>query len=199
MSSLTQSASLWSRILGEHRRVLYPLAAGLVVNALAYGVFVYPLAQQVANIQERDQVAEIDLVAARTEHKRAAGTLGGKDRATQELATFYGTVLPVDFPSARRLTHLRIPQLASRANLRYESASVSIEQERDSSLTRVETEIALTGRWSDLRAFIHGLETEPQFVVIDNIQLTEGDAGGSADGTFQVTLELSTYYRTVAK
>lgn len=76
---------------------------------------------------------------------------------------------------------------------------MSIEQERDSSLTRVETEIALTGRWSDLRAFIHGLETEPQFVVIDNIQLTEGDAGGSADGTIQVTLELSTYYRTVAK
>lgn len=198
MSNLAQSASLWTRVLAEHRRVLYPLAAGLVINVVAYGVFVYPLAQQVANIQERNQTAEIDLVAARTEHNRAAGTLGGKDRATQELAIFYGTVLPTDFSNARRLTHLRIPQLANRANLRYESASVSLEQERDSSLTRFETEISLTGRWADIRAFIHQLESEPEFVVIDNIQLTEGDAGGSADGVIQVALELSTYYRTVA-
>lgn len=199
MSSLSQGASIWARILTEHRRVLFPLALGLVVNLVAYAVFVYPLSQQVANIQQRDQAAEIDLVAARTEHQRAAGTLGGKERATEELATFYGTVLPIDFANARRLTHLRIPQLASRSSLSYESASVSLEQERDSSLTRFETEISLTGRWGDVRAFIHQLESEPEFVVIDNVQLTEGDAGGSAEGAIQVALELSTYYRTVAK
>ena len=187
--------SIWSRALREHRRLVYPLVVLLLANVLVFALVVYPLLQQVSNVEERNQAAERELVGASAEHTRAAGTLGGKDRATQELGTFYGTVLPSDFAGARRLTHLRVPQMARKASLRYESASVSQDQERGSSLTRFETEVALIGRWADIRAFIHRLEADPGFVVIDNVQLTEGDPG-SGDATIQVTLHLSTYYRT---
>jgi Tfp pilus assembly protein PilO len=190
--------SLWSRALSEHRRLVYPLILLLALDVVVFAVVVYPLSQQVANVEERNQAAERELVGARAEHTRAAGTLSGKDRATQELTTFYGTVLPTDFSGARRLTHLRVPQMARKSSLHYESASVSQAQERGSSLTRFETEISLTGRWADIRGFIHQLEADPGFVVIDNVQLTEGDTG-SGDGSIQVTLHLSTYYRTAAK
>jgi Tfp pilus assembly protein PilO len=189
--------SVWSRALEEHRRLVYPLVVLLIVNVIVFAFVVYPLSQQVANVEERNQAAERELVGARAEHARAAGTLGGKVRATQELGTFYGTVLPSDFAGARRLTHLRVPQMARKASLRYESASVSQDQERGSSLTRFETEVSLTGRWADIRGFLHNLEADPGFVVIDNVQLTEGDAG-SGDASIQVTLHLSTYYRTGA-
>ncbi len=46
-----------------------------------------------------------------------------------------------------------------------------------------------------MRAFIHQLEASPEFVVIDNIQLTGGEDEGD---TQVVTLEMSTYYRNGA-
>jgi hypothetical protein len=45
-----------------------------------------------------------------------------------------------------------------------------------------------------MRAFIHALETAPEFVVIDNIELGQGADGGP----LSVTLQLSTYYRDAA-
>jgi hypothetical protein len=44
-----------------------------------------------------------------------------------------------------------------------------------------------------MRTFIHQLETAPEFVVIDNVELTEEDAGNE----LKVKLQLSTYYRTM--
>jgi Tfp pilus assembly protein PilO len=52
----------------------------------------------------------------------------------------------------------------------------------------------LSGTYADMRAFIHQLETAPEFVVIDNVELTEGAEGG----VLGLTLELSTYYRNAA-
>jgi Tfp pilus assembly protein PilO len=184
---------LFRRILREHRRVILPASIGAIVNVAVYAVVVYPLAQRVANIEERNQAAERLLSAARVDHAQAAGTLGGKARATEELATFYTAILPPDLPGARRLTHLRLPHLARRANLRYDRATSKPEQDRDSSLTRLRVDVELTGGYAEIRELIHQLEAEPAFVVIDNLELTERDADDS--GTLQVKLQLSTYYR----
>jgi hypothetical protein len=54
--------------------------------------------------------------------------------------------------------------------------------------------MVLTGTYSDVRAFIHQLETAPEFVVVDNIELGQGADGGPLG----VTLHLSTYYRETA-
>jgi Tfp pilus assembly protein PilO len=104
---------------------------------------------------------------------------------------------------ARRLTYLRLAQLARESNLRFESGSFQPVVERGSTLTRLKIELVLAGSYADIRTFIHALESSPEFValesspefvVIDNVELAEGAEGGS----LAVMLELSTYYRNTA-
>ncbi|HEY6508691.1 MAG TPA: GspMb/PilO family protein [Vicinamibacterales bacterium] len=184
---------LMSRILRENRKVLALLAGGLVFNILLYGFGVYPLSQRVANVSQRNQSAAQALVTARQENGAATGALAGKDRAVTELATFYTAVLPKDLASARRLTHLRIAQLARQHGLRYARATSEPVAERNSTLTRLKTDVSLGGSYGEIRAFVHTLETAPEFVVIDNIQLAEDGDGGS---NLTITLALSTFYRS---
>jgi Tfp pilus assembly protein PilO len=183
--------TLVRRVMGEHRGVVVPLAIALGVNVVLYAAVVYPLAQRVANIEQRDHNAEEQLLAAQRDHAQAAGTLTGKDRAATELATFYKDVLPSDLAGARRLTHLRLAQLARESNLKFLSATFEPVAERNRTLTRLKIEMVLSGSYADMRAFIHQLETSPEFVVIDNVELGEGAEGGP----LSVTLRLSTYYR----
>jgi Tfp pilus assembly protein PilO len=185
---------LLRRIMNEHRRSLVPLLVGLVINVLAYAFIVYPLSRQVADVAGRDERAARALDAARQEHAQAAGTLTGKDRAATELTTFYQSVLPSNVSSARRLVYLRLHQLARDAGLRYSRMANEIVEERTSTLTRLKTEMELGGSYPSMRAFVHQLETAPEFVVIDNVELTEDDQGGE----LKVRLQLSTYFRTTS-
>ena len=185
-------AVLGRRVLREHRRLVVPLTIALVINVIVYAFLVYPLSQSVANIAERDASAERALLAARKEHGVAIGTLTGKDKAAQELARFYTDVLPGDLAAARRLTHTRVPQMARRFDVEFYSATFSPPtQARDSDLARFTSKVELGGRYRDIRNFIHQLETAPEFVVIDDVSLTEED---EESGFLQLTLQLSTYY-----
>jgi Tfp pilus assembly protein PilO len=174
--------------------VLVPLAVAFVANVIAYGLVVYPLAQRVANIEQREVAAARELQAARQEHAQAAGTQGGKERAERELERFYADVLPRDFSAARRLTFERVPQLAAQFDIAVERrTSEASDQPRDSSLVPYRTRVELAGRYSDIRSFIQQLESSPEFVVIDNITLSEEDG---ESGLLELRLNLSTYYRT---
>jgi Tfp pilus assembly protein PilO len=170
------------------------LGIALLVNAVVYGAVVYPLANRVANVEQRNQAAEQTLAAARADHAQARGTLTGKDRASTELTTFYSDVLPQDLSGARRMTQLRLAQLARQSGLRFERDQYDAIDERDSTLTRLKISMVLSGSYDDMRAFLHELEIAPEFVVIDNVELTEGADGGE----LVVSLELSTYYRDAA-
>ena len=186
-------STLGRRVLREHRRLVVPLIITLVVNLGVYAFIVRPLADRVANIAERDAAADQSLAAARAEHAAATGTLTGKDRASQELARFYKDVIPRDLAAARRLTHTRIPQVAKQFNVVFFSRTVSPPAPaRDSSLVRYTEKIDLAGRYRDVRAFIHHLENAPEFVVIDDVSLSEEDEEG---GVLALALQLSTYYR----
>jgi Tfp pilus assembly protein PilO len=187
---------LVSRVLRENRRALIALAGGLLVNVLVYVFAVYPLSQSVANMSERNASAARSLVAARQADSAATGALAGKDRAVTALATFYTSVLPRDLASARRLTHLRIAQMARQHGLRYSRATSEPVAERNSTLTRWKTDVSLGGSYGEIRAFVHTLETAPEFVVIDNIQLAEDGDGGSS---LTITLALSTFYQSTAE
>ena len=191
MIDSTHGIPLLRRAAAEHRRVLLVLGLVCVANVLVYALLVYPLSQQVANVEQRDQDAELALTEARLEHARAEGTLTGKARASTELATFYGDVLPRDLAGARRLTFLRLAQLARDTNLQYERASYEPDTEDGSTLTRLQIQMVLLGAYADMRDFMYRLETAPEFVVIDNVQLDEDSTG---DGSLVVTLDLSTYY-----
>ena len=191
MASGVHGRSLLRRVVREHRTLVVPLAIAFAVNVVLYGAVVYPLSQRVANSEERDRTAEEQLRAAQRDHEQAQGTLTGKDRAAAELATFYNDVLPSNLSGARRLTHLRLAQLARESNLKFVRDTFEAVPPKDATLTQLKIEMMLAGSYSDVRAFIHQLETAPEFVVIDNIALGEGADGGPLG----VTLHLSTYYR----
>ena len=191
---MTLLGPLARRVITEHRRVVLPLAIALVVNILVYAFAVYPLSQRVANVEQRTATAEQSLAAARAEYARANGTLTGKDRAATELTTFYKNVLPQDLSGARRMTQLRLKQLAREAGLQFQRDTYEPVTERNSTLTRLRITMQLSGSYANMRTFIHQLEISPEFVVIDNVVLSEG----ADTGALGVTLELSTYYRTGA-
>jgi len=187
------SRALLRRVAREHRRVLVPLGVALVVNLVAYVAIVRPLARNVANIEAREQAAARELAAAQREHGQASGTLTGKDRAAQELDRFYNEVLPRDFVAARSLTFLRLPQLASQFDVILDRRTIAEpDEQRDSVLTRLRSQLELAGRYSDVRSFIYQLESSPEFVVIDNITLSEED---EETGLLELQLDLSTYYK----
>ena len=196
MTDSTHGVGLVRRVIQEHRRTVYLLVAVFVANLLLYAFVVYPLAQRVANVEQSTVSAERALTAARAEHGKASGTFTGKDRASKELATFYSTVLAQDMAGARRLTYGRMRRLAEQSHLSYQRAKYEPVTERGSSLTKFKAGMELEGSWADIRTFIHAIETAPEFVVIDNVELSEA-SGGS--GALKVDVELSTYFRSSAQ
>ena len=185
--------SVIQRVIAEHRRVVYTLVAGVVVNLLVFALFVYPLQSDVANVEQRTRTAEEALAAAQADYARANGTLTGKDRALKELDTFYGSVLAQDLTGARRLTFARLAQLAAKSQLDFERRKYEPVVERGSNLTRLKVTMELAGSYGDIRDFIHTIESSPEFVVIDDVGLTEGVQSGDS---LRLTLQLSTYFRT---
>ena len=51
---------------------------------------------------------------------------------------------------------------------------------------------SLEGDWDDIRQLIYEIETGPDFIVIDNVALSEGEG---ANAPLALALEISTYYR----
>ena len=187
------SQSVVQRVLAEHRGVVYVLAAGVVVNLLVFAFFVYPLQSDVANVEQRTRTAEEALTAAQADYARANGTLTGKDRALKELDTFYTSVLAKDLTGARRLTFARLAELAAKSRLEFERRKYEPVVERGSNLTRLKVTMDLSGSYGDVRDFIHEIEASPEFVVIDDVTLSEGAASGDA---LRLSVQLSTYFRT---
>ena len=186
--------SVIQRVIAEHRRVVYALIAGVVINFLVFGFFVYPLQRDVANVEQRTRAAEEALAAAQADYARANGALTGKDRALKELDTFYSSVLAQDLTGARRLTFARLAQLAAKSRLDFERRKYEPVVERGSNLTRLKVTMDLAGSYEDIRDFIHEIESAPEFVVIDDVGLMqEGVQNGDS---VRLTLQLSTYFRT---
>jgi Tfp pilus assembly protein PilO len=190
--SAPSTAALVRRIVQEHRTSILAVGIALAANVLVYALVVYPMADRVANIERTSQEAQNDLRTARGEYERANGMLTGKDKAAQELSTFYSTVLPKGFVGARRLTTLKLLQLARQNDLDAGGLSAQPVVSADSTLRQLRLQMDLAGSYANMRSFIHQLEVSPDFVVIDNISLREGADDG---GTLVVNLELSTYYR----
>jgi len=187
--------TLWKRILVEKRVAIIPLALALVANIAAYGLWVYPLGVKSAGAADRAAAAAAAVKAAEQELAGARELVAGKSRAEQELSTFFGKVLPADLPSARRLTFATLPNLAHKTNVKFLDRRVDNElpSDRDKSarlgLLRVHTQFQ--GDYESLRRFIYQLESDPAFVIIDDVQLAQSDPAKP----LTLQLQLSTYYR----
>ena len=187
--------TLWKRVFVEKRSLIVPLALAAVANAGLYGLVVYPLGVRSASAADRAASAATALRAAEQDYASARALVSGKSRAEEELTTFYGKVLPADEMAAVRLTYVPLPNIARKANVRVIARRWSLDPSgKESKLGRLHIVTALQGEYEAFRRFIYDLETAPEFVIIDDVTLTQGEGGKPL--TF--TLELSTYYPLAA-
>jgi len=183
---------LGKRILIEKRAVIIPLMIGLLANVAAYALWVYPLGVKSATAADRAAAATQSLGAAEQDLAAARALVTGKSRAEQELLTFYDKVLPADFSSARRLTYATLPALARKANVKMLERREEVDkQHKDARLGILQIQTQWEGDYESLRRFIYELESDPAFVIIDDVQLVQQEA----NKPLMLRLTLSTYYR----
>ena len=182
---------LWKRILIEKRALVVPLAVGIVLNITAYALWVYPLGVKSVGAADRAAAAAQTLKAAERDIANARALVGGKSRAEQELATFYDKVLPEDLSAARRLTYASLPALAQKTNVKFIDRRTDADPpEKGSRLALLKANTKLQCDYNSFRQFIYALESAPEFVIIDNVVLTQPDPGKP----LTLSLDLSTYY-----
>lgn len=181
------------RIVREHRRAVYVLAAALVVNAALYALVVYPLSQRVESGEQEAGEATRALVAARRTFDAARGTVSGKKEADAELVRFYRDVLPQDLSGARRILFPHVDQLARESSLTTGSYQFSEEGDRSlRDLRKITLTMNLTGEYSNVRRFIHELETAAEFFVLESVAVTTAAEG---DRQLNLRAQVATYYR----
>lgn len=183
------------RVLTEKRGLILPIAIALLVNIALFAIVVYPLSKKVAGGEQQSQAATTTLNAAKRDFQGARATVAGKGQADQELQKFYKEVLPPDMSAARRITFLRIQQLAQQCGLRVERTTSEAKPERDSQLVKFIYRAALSGEYRNIRRFIHELETAPEFLVLENVELTQSEVENRG---LNVQVDIATYYRTGA-
>ena len=181
------------RILREKRRLIWPIVVALVANVLLFAIVVYPLSQKVRNSEQSARESRDALEAARADYRAAKATISGKATADAELDKFYSAVLPPDISGARRITYLNIEQIAQQCNLRLERETSAPKEIRDSNLMQFTYAAVLSGQYKDIRRFVHKLETAPEFLVLENVELSQGE---TASKGVNVTVQIATYYRT---
>ena len=184
----------YRRVMAEKRRLIWPIAVALLLNVALFALVVYPLSNKVAAGQQAADAAALALAASKRDYANARQTVIGKGQADAELAKFYQDVLPPDLSGARRITFLRIDQLARQSNLRLESQTSSPTHMRDSDLGKWTHTAILTGEYRDIRRFIHQLETAPEFLVVERVELSQNE-NETAKG-ITVSVQVATYFRT---
>jgi len=181
-----------ARVVSEHRRLLVALGVLLAINIGVLALVVLPLRASVQSGGTRAQESSRALAEARAELATAEATRDGQAQATRDLDRFYREVLPADVSAAQRLTHSKLSLLARAHDVEFLQSSTSPETVRDSSLERLMVTYSLSGDWDDVQRFIHTIETLPDFVVIDDLALSES---GEGNAPLALTLSVSTYYR----
>ena len=183
------------RVLTEKRALILPIAIALLVNVALYALVVYPLSQKVAGGEQSAEAAANSLNAAKRDHQAARATVEGKGQADQELQKFYSDVLPPDMSAARRITFGRIEQLARQSGLRLERETSDPKPQRESELVKFTYRASLSGEYRNIRRFIHSLETAPEFLVLENVELSQSEVENRG---LNVNVEIATYYRAGA-
>lgn len=181
------------RVLHEKRRLIWPIALLLLLNVVVFAAVVYPLAKKVANGETDARLSANTLSAARRDYAAARATVTGKAQADTELKKFYAEVLPAGLSAARRATFLRIDQLASESDLQVLRQTSDPKPVRDSELEKFTHTVVLSGEYRNIRRFIHALETAPEFLVLENVELSQLE---DAKAGINVTVNIATYFRT---
>ena len=184
---------LFSRIVREHRATVLPLAIGVLANVLLYLFVVSPRGAKAAGAADRAAAAANAVRTAEREQKAAEALVSGKARADQALTAFYKDVLPSSREEARRMMDVTLPSLADDTNVRWlkRTSEIPPESDQDARFGQLIVSMVLQGEYSDLRDFIYALESAPQFIVVDDVVLTESES----DEPLTLSVRMSTYFR----
>ena len=180
------------RMIAEKRMLVGLAAIGLIADAGLYGLAVYPWMRKVDVAERRATAAAAGLEAARQRFDSVRLAADGRTRTETELHAFHQEILPRDLAGARSLTLSRLAALADDHDLLMERRASVPEREEDSLLARLQVSMLLSGGYRDIRRFIHAIETAPEFLIIEQIVLSQGDEGEAGE---ILELGLSTYYR----
>lgn len=187
---------LVKRIMAEKRGLVLPLAIALLVNLVAYAFIVRPRGVKAAGAADRAEAAAAQLRSAEREQAVARALVTGKARADEELSAFYDKVLPSNQEAARRMTYASLPELARKSGVTWARRTQDVEKSeqrtKDEKLQRLVISMVLQGSYEDFRQFIYSLESAPEFLIVDDVMLTEGK--GNEPLTFIITM--STYFRS---
>jgi Tfp pilus assembly protein PilO len=83
-------------------------------------------------------------------------------------------------------------QLARQCNLKLERETSDPKAVRDSDLVKFLYTASLSGEYRNIRRFIHELESAPEFLVLENVELSQSETEGRG---LNVNLQIATYYR----
>ena len=183
--------TLLRRIAADNRRLVTGVALLLLLNGLLY-VAVFPWSRRVAGAEAEAAAAESRLARMRAAHAAAADTSASTTRARDRLEQFYSEVLPPDLAGARAILSPYLNRLAADSALVLERQSSEADRESGSRLSRLRTTMVLAGEYDDVRRFIHVLETAPEFILVEEVALGQGN---ESDDGLVLTLGVSTYYR----
>jgi Tfp pilus assembly protein PilO len=182
---------LLTRIAREKRFILIPLLLALVVNIGVFLLVVRPMGSRSAGAAESAAAATVAVATAERDQVAAAELVAAKARADEALNAFYQKVLPANLTAARRMTYSSLPALALRTKVKYATRRFDpVDAEKDARVGGLKIRMVLQGEYANLRQFIYQLESAPDFVIIDDMTLTEGQAGEA----LTLHLDLSTYY-----
>lgn len=183
--------SLLTRVLVEWRRVLLPLGVAVVANLAVYVLAVYPLTLKVAASERRAVTARAQLRAAEREEATTRLSLLRAEQADRDLQRFYRQTLPRGVEGARRMSYAKLATLADHHGLVVERRSYDRDSGYRGRLHKLNIRMSLSGEYPDIRAFLHALETSPEFIVIEDVTLGEGASTGAP---LSVSVKLATYY-----
>ena len=183
--------TLLKRILQE-KRTLVTIVAVILALDLGLSLLVYQWSNKVSQTETRAISAEGLLVQANTSYDAISETIDNKAIADSNLQRFYADVLPVGLANARIISSQFLVKLVEDTNLVLERETNAVDKESGSRLARLRTTMVLAGEYEDIRQFIFELETAVEFILIEEVILSQGD---ESDAELVLRLGIATYYR----
>jgi len=187
---------LWSRVYAERRAVVLPVLVLLVGNLAVLALGIWPLQRSVKAAEDEEYQALLDLEQARREDRDARMAETRKTEVDVELKKFYTEILPKDLASAQVATQLWLTRVAKQNGVVFQQGTHRHAEVRDSQLIKVTSEANLTGTYRDIRRFLFAVESAPEFVIIEEVQLGDTGAGSAQNptGELEIAIKAATYF-----
>jgi hypothetical protein len=185
--------SLVRRVFNERRALVLPAVVFLLANVGVLALGVFPLERSVAGLKE----GEVEALASRGQALKVEGAAKAaqqsRDRAEAELRKFYGQILPTDVQSASHLTYSWLDRVAKESGVEYARGTGKEDEIRESRLRRWTCRAKLVGDYANVRKFLYAVETAEEFVIIEEVGLTQFEATRGGD-LLELELSLATYF-----